>query len=139
MRLHRDSPPPNYHVQCFVIGWHDESPVIIEIEPRAITWKPGDDPLPAFFPAFAKSCAVLWGENWHGPLETVCGLRNGTAKKWMKSHTIPPPMIVGWVAYLASKPNARVIGHALLAIAEGADMEMFHDARDSFKGMNDGG
>lgn len=137
MRLHRDSPPV-LPADKFTIGAGSGYPVILHVEPRRIEWAGASDPLPVFLPAFAKSCAVLWGEQWHGPLETVCGLRRGTAKKWMVSGTIPPPMIVGWVAYLSARSDARALGHALLAIAGGADMDVIREAWTAFKGMNDG-
>lgn len=126
MRLHRDSPPPDEFSEL-VIGDDKHGRVYITNEPRTING--GLD----FFPAFAKSCAVIWGAQWHGPLERVCNLRKGAARRWMRDHEIPPPRIVAWVAYLSSRVDARAVGHALLAISYGGDS--FGEAWKAWEGM----
>lgn len=108
MRLCRETPPPSDLGEAIEIG-QDGGPVWLTVEPRKLN-RPD-----SFFKAFAKACAVIWGETWHAGLERSVGLRKGTVKKWMRGQIIPPPQIVGWVAYIASREDARAIGYHLQA------------------------
>ncbi len=136
IRLHRDE-PPGEDWNVIEIGVADCGPVILGTSPRALGWDADINPDPYFFPAFAKSCARIWGQQWHGSLERVAGLRNGTAKQWMNRVQIPPPVLVAWVAYICARPDARAIGWFLEGLAEtNAPDDSFAEAVQAFEGMN---
>lgn len=72
----------------------------------------------ALLSAFEKACAVLWGANeWRAALESVCGLRAGTVRQWQRRGQIPPPMVLGWIAYLREQDEPRALGYALRAVS----------------------
>ena len=136
IRLHRDE-PPGAGWTVIEIGTTESGPVILGIDPRALDWPHDADPLPEFFPAFVKSCARIWGQQWHAGLERAAGLRKGTASQWMKRGQIPPPVLVAWVAYICARPDARAIGRFLDGLAETkAPKESFAEAVLAFEGMN---
>ncbi len=67
--------------------------------------------------AVEKACAVIWGgRDWKACIEQVCDLRPGTARRWIRRGEIPPPQILGWIAYLRSWDDARAQGRALMAV-----------------------
>ena len=131
IRLHRNEPPPSALGAAVAIGSRNGEMVFLNIEPREI------DHVEEFFPAFAKSCARLWGEHWHAGLERAAGLRKGTAAQWMKRGQIPPPVLVAWVAYITARPDARAIGRFLDRLAETEAPEAsFAEAVQAFEGMH---
>ena len=131
MRLHRNEPPLSDFGVAVAIGSHNGETVFLNIELREI------DHVDEFFPAFAKSCARIWGEYWHAGLERAAGVRKGTAAQWMKRGRIPPPVLVAWVAYITARPDARAIGWFLNGLAETEAPEAsFAVAVQAFEGMN---
>ena len=131
IRLHKDAPPPSNLGVTVAIGSRNGEMVFLHIEPRKI------DHVDEFFPAFAKSCARIWGEHWHAGLERAAGLRKGTAAQWMKRGQIPPPVLVAWVAYICARPDARAIGRFLDGLAEtNTPKASFAGAVQAFEGMN---
>ncbi len=132
MKLHRTEPPGDI-AGVIEIGSRDGAPVLLNVEPRAIIAADAKE----FFPAFAKSCARIWGEHWHAGLERAADLRKGTASQWMKRGQIPPPVLVAWVAYICARPDARAIGRFLEGLAETKAPEAsFAEAVQAFEGMN---
>ncbi len=133
MKLHRNEPPPSDLGVAITIGSNDMGIVALNVDPRALA---GGD-IDEFFPAYAKSCARIWGEHWHAGLERAADLRKGTAAQWMKRGQIPPPGLVAWVAYICSRPDARAIGRFLEGLAETKAPEAsFAEAVQAFEGMS---
>jgi len=132
MKLHRTEPPGDGW-NVINIGSNNAVPVSLYVAPRALAGADGDE----FFPAFAKSCARIWGEHWHAGLERAADLRKGTASQWMKRSQIPPPVLVAWVAYICARPDARAIGRFLDGLAATSAPEAsFAEAVQAFEGMN---
>lgn len=133
MKIHRSGPPPSDLGAAITIGSNHMEFVALNVDPRTLIGAKPDE----FFPAFAKSCARIWGEHWHGGLERAAGLRKGTASQWMKRGQIPPPVLVAWVAYICARPDARAIGRFLDGLAETKAPEAsFAEAVQAFGGMN---
>ena len=132
MKLHRTEPPGDGW-NVIDIGSNDAGPVSLGVSPRALDGAKPDE----LFPAFAKSCARIWGEHWHAGLERAADLRKGTAAQWMKRGQIPPPVLVAWVAYICARPDARAIGRFLDGLAETKAPEAsFAEAVQAFEGMS---
>ncbi len=62
IRLHRNDPPSLDLGAAVAIGSRNGDMVFLHIEPREV------DHVAEFFPAFAKSCARIWGQQWHAGL-----------------------------------------------------------------------
>ena len=69
------------------------------------------------WPALDKACGRIWGFHWRAPFEEIAGLRKGASREWQRRNQIPPPILLAWIAYIASRPDRRAIGSYLLAMA----------------------
>lgn len=132
MRLHRNDPPAELG-SIILIGDNEGQPVSMTTEPRTIIGAELDE----FLTAFAKACAVIWGMDWRSRLEVAARLRSGTVRKWMQQGTIPPPVIVAWVAYIRSREDARAIGRFLEGLGEtDTPSDTMREALAAARGMN---
>lgn len=85
--------------------------------------------------AFACTCVVIWGESAMRNLEHVCDIPPRSARDWLRRDQIPPPMVLGWIAYLNSFPDRQAIGYALLAMTREHSEKTWASAEIFFEGL----
>ncbi len=104
---------------------NDDPLIYIDIGPPRVASIPDDD-IRAMFHKTTRDLGAFNSE-----IETLCGLRKGTARDWYRRRQIPPPMIVALFAHLNSFEHKHSILQVALAMAQSPNPTA-HDAAKFF-------
>ena len=136
IRLERDGPPSRDESELMV-GRRGEAVVTMDADGTRVRvdGRPAtSEDLSELGFAFEKGSGIVFGpKQLDKTLEDLAGLPRLSADGWFDT-TLPPPMLVAWVAYLRTRPDARAIGHLLQAQLEfegaGADRAPAAEAKE---------